>query len=207
MTIPPQKSTHIGVLPDRITFNSGVEMKPWERIGGALAAMVLTMNLVVPMGTAADTPQERMVKYILETARAFRTVYSKTIVEQADRVGVKPTENWATEAHGIMLPAQFVKAAGAEIRDFDLGLIGLTPVYTSNLPKTKAETEALQKMLANPEIKVLTFTDGNQVKGVAADYAIVQACVDCHNHHPGSPRRDFRQGDLMGAIVVRLNAK
>jgi hypothetical protein len=106
-----------------------------------------------------------------------------------------------------MLPAQFVKAAGAEIKNFDLGLIGLTPIYKSNLPKTKAEADALQKMMANSEIKVLTFMDGNQVKGVAADYAIVQACADCHNHHPGSPKKDFRQGDLMGAIVVRLNSR
>ncbi|MEW6543544.1 MAG: DUF3365 domain-containing protein [Nitrospirota bacterium] len=165
------------------------------------------MSLAAPLVPGADTPQETTVKYILETAQAFRTVYSKTIVEQADKVGVKPTENWATEAHGIMLPAQFVKAAGAEIKNFDLGLIGLTPIYKSNLPKTKAEADALQKMMANPEIKVLTFMDGNQVKGVAADYAIVQACADCHNHHPGSPKKDFRQGDLMGAIVVRLNAK
>jgi hypothetical protein len=54
---------------------------------------------------------------------------------------------------------------------------------------------------------VVTFADGNQFKALAADYAIVQACTDCHNQHPGSPKKDFRQGDLMGAIVVRLNAK
>jgi hypothetical protein len=85
-----------------------------------------------------------------------------------------------------MLPAQFVKAAGAEIKGFELGLIGLTPLYKANLPKTQAEADALK---------------------LAADYAIVQACADCHNSHPSSPRKDFRQGDLMGAIVVRLNTK
>jgi hypothetical protein len=182
-------------------------MKRRVWVGGIWPVMLLAMSLAVPFVPAADTPQETTVKYILQTAQAFRTVYSKTIVEQADRVGVKPTENWATEPHGIMLPAQFVKAAGTEIKDFDLGLIGLTPIYKANLPKTKAEADALQKLMANSEIKVLTFTDGNQFKGVAADYAIVQACADCHNRHPGSPKKDFRQGDLMGAIVVRLNTR
>lgn len=106
-----------------------------------------------------------------------------------------------------MLPAQFVKAAGAEIKGFDLGLIGLTPIYKANLPKTQAEAEALKKMMANPDVKIVTFADGNQFKGLAADYAIVQACADCHTQHPTSPRKDFRQGDLMGAIVVRLDTK
>ena len=98
-----------------------------------------------------------------------------------------------------------MKAAGAELKDFELGLIGLTPIYKSNLPKTQAETDALKKMMANPDQKVLTFADGNQFKGLAADFAIVQSCADCHNAHPDSPKKDFKQGDLMGAIVVRFN--
>jgi hypothetical protein len=170
--------------------------------------LLLGVGLLCSVVRAADTPPlEMTAKFILEAAKAFRTVYSKTIVEQADRVGVKPTENWATEPHGIMLPAQFLKAAGTEIKGFELGLIGLTPIYKANLPKTQAEADALKKMMANPELKVLTFADGNQFKGLAADYAIVQACAECHNSHPSSPKKDFRQGDLMGAIVVRLNTK
>ena len=176
-------------------------------VKATLATSVLAISTITPLVLAADAPQEMAVRYLLEAAKAFRTVYSKTIVEQADKVGVKPTENWATEPHAIMLPAQFVKAAGAEIRSFELGLIGLTPIYESNLPKTQAETEALNKLLGNPDLKVVTFADGNQFKGLAADYAIVQACADCHNNHPKSPKKDFRRGDLMGAIVVRLNTK
>lgn len=181
-------------------------MKRQVGVKTAVAISVLVVSAIVPLVPAADNqPQELAARYILETATAFRTVYSKTIVEQSDRVGVKPSENWATESHGIMLPAQFVKAAGTEIRSFELGLIGLTPLYPSNLPKTQAETDALKKMIANPNLKMLTFTDGKQFKGLAADYAITQACAECHNSHPSSPKKNFRQGDLMGAIVVRLN--
>lgn len=183
-------------------------MKAQAGITAGAVTLVLGIGLLSSFVRAADTPPlDVAAKFLLEAAKAFRTVYSKTIVEQADRVGVKPSENWTTEPHGIMLPAQFVKAAGSEIKGFDLGLIGLTPIYKTNLPKTQAETDALKKMMANPELKVLTFADGNQFIGLAADYAIVQACADCHNSHPSSPRKDFRQGDLMGAIVVRLNTK
>lgn len=182
-------------------------MKRLIGVKATVAASALTISAIAPLVLAADAPQELAARYLLEAATAFRTVYSKTIVEKAEKVGVKPNENWMTEDHAIMLPAQFLKAAGSEIRSFELGLIGLTPIYQSNLPKTQAETDALKKMRDNPDLKVLTFADGNQFKGLAADYAIVQACADCHNHHPGSPKKDFRQGDLMGAIVVRLNTK
>jgi ribosomal protein L14 len=52
---------------------------------------------------------------------------------------------------------------------------------------------------------MLTFEDGNQFKGLAVDLAIANTCVACHNTHPTSPKRDFKKGDVMGAIVVRFN--
>jgi hypothetical protein len=151
---------------------------------------------------AAEPPTAR---YILATAKAFRTVYAKQIVAQAARSNVKADENWTMNDHGIMLPAQFLKAAGRELDDFELTLIGLTPIYKENLPKTKAEEDALKKLVANPSTGILTFEDGNQFKGLAADLAIADSCVGCHNSHPTSAKKDFKKGDVMGALVVRFN--
>ena len=144
-------------------------------------------------------------RYILATARAFRTVYAKQIAAQAARSNVKPDEDWTKDDHAIMLPAQFLKAAGRELEDFELTLIGLTPIYKENFPKTKAEEDALKKLMANPATGVLTFEEGNQFKGLSADIAIADSCVACHNAHPTSPKKDFKKGDVMGAIVVRFN--
>lgn len=172
------------------------------KAGGVV--LLLSVSLVVPSGFASDTPQEVVARYILATVKAFRTVYAKDIVDAAARAGVKPMENWKENKHGIMLPIQFVKAAGAEIKDFELGLIALTPIYKSNLPKTQGETDALKKITANPSQEFITFVDGNQFKGVTADLAIAQSCVDCHNNHPSSPKKDFKKGDPMGAIILKL---
>jgi hypothetical protein len=179
-------------------------MKKWISILGFLGVL-MGCSLTAPFGKTKQDDLELTAKYILATAKAFRTVYAQGILEQAKRAGVAPKEDWNKDDHAIMLPIQFVKAAGFEIRDFELGLIGLTPIYNSNLPKTQAEADALKKMIANPEEKVLTFADGAQFKGLTADFAISQSCINCHNSHPSSARKDFKQGDLMGAIVVRLN--
>ena len=37
-----------------------------------------------------------------------------------------------------------------------------------------------------------------------ADRAVSQACVDCHNQHPESPRGDFKLGEVMGGVVVTM---
>jgi len=138
-----------------------------------LRAVLLVSGPVLPSLSAAAGSEELAVKAILETVRAFRTVYSKGVIEQVRKAGVTPSEKLRAEDHAVMLTAQFVKAVGAEIKDFELGLVGIAPLYKSNRPKTQAEADVLKKLENNPDLKVLTFADGNQFKGLAADYAIV----------------------------------
>jgi len=167
-------------------------------------ALLIMLVIAVPIVRAADA-QEVAAQAVLETIKAVRTVYSKQIIEQVKKAGVKPSEKWQSDDHAVMLNAQFVKAIGAEIKGFELGLVGLQPIYKSNTPKTPAETDALKKLAANPGQPILTFADGNQVKGLAADFAVTKGCADCHNAHPDSPKKDWKQGDLMGAVIVRFN--
>jgi len=176
------------------------------RKAGTQTSAVLLIMLVIaaPIAWAADA-QETAAKAVLETIKAVRTVYSKQIIEQVKKAGVKPSEKWQSDDHAVMLNAQFVKAIGAEIKGFELGLVGLQPIYKTNTPKTPAEADALKKLAANPSQPILTFADGNQVKGLAADFAVTQGCADCHNAHPDSPKKDWKQGDLMGAVIVRFN--
>lgn len=177
-----------------------------SKIGMKLSLVALvTLVMALPFVWAADSSQELAARYVLATVKAVRTVYSKQIIEQVKKAGVKPSEKWQSDDHAVMLNAQFVKAIGAEIKGFELGLVGLQPIYKSNTPKTPAEADALKKLAANPGQPILTFADGNQIKGLAADFAVTKGCADCHNAHPDSPKKDWKQGDLMGAVVVRFN--
>lgn len=186
-------------------------MSHWGRITVGALTLCLTIGLIVSAswaGTLEEEPKEQVVHYLLATVKAFRTVYVKYVEEHVRKGGIYPKENWAQDVHAIMLPFQFVKLAAAElkgaVKDVDVGIISLTPIYASNFPQTEAEVAALKALTDNPKQTVITFADGNQFKGLAADFAIEQACADCHNRHPTSTKRDFKQGDLMGAVVVRL---
>ena len=178
-------------------------MKRWLGVPTAFGVVVVGLMMVLPLGHAADMTKDLAVKYILATAKAARTVYVKGVIQKAKKGGVKPNENWAKADHAIMLPAQFVKEMGAKVKEFELGLVGTAPLYKSNAAKTDKEKEALAE-LAKGKKKVMTFQDGGQFKGMSADFAIVQGCADCHNKHPKTTKKDWKKGDFMGAIVVRM---
>ena len=166
-------------------------------------ALVFATGIVVSSGQAADISKDTAIKYVLATAKAARTVYVKGVIGKAKKGGVKPSEKWVKEDHAIMLPAQYVKAIGAEIKDFELTLVGTNPLYKANAAKTDKEKEMLGK-LAKGKAKMVTFEDGKLTKGMSADFAIVQGCADCHNKHPKTTKTDWKKGDFMGAIIVRM---
>jgi Protein of unknown function (DUF3365) len=172
------------------------------------ASAVFVAMVALPLTGIAEVSKDLVVRQLLATVHAFRTLYVENITERLQRIGIQPKEDWMSDDHAIMLPFQFVKVAGQEIKSLvknvDVGLVSLTPLYSVNFPKTEAEVEALQKLMANPNLKVVTFTDGKEFKGISPDFAIEQSCADCHNHHPNSIKKDFKKGDMMGAIVVRL---
>ncbi len=183
-------------------------MTRWVKVSVVAMVALLLIGVAAPAKPSSDAAQENSVRYLLAAFRAFRTIYVSQVLERIQKVGIHPKEEWTADDHAVMLPFQFVKLAALEmkshIKNVDIGLVSLTPLHTSNFPKTEGEVEALRTLTANPSQQVLTFRDGSQFKGIAADFAIEQSCVDCHNHHPNAHKKDFKKGDMMGAIVVRL---
>ena len=186
---------------------SAVTMMSMSRGQAAsLVALAVAVSVAVLSWTAHATEPsfDLTARYILEIVKAFRTAYVLNVVEHAKDSGIRPNEDWRKDSHFIPLPAQFVKSAGDQVENFEIGLIGLTPLNKANLPKTEAETDALVKLMRNSETRMIGFVDGDRYKAVSADVALVQSCVDCHNHHQHATRRDFRRWDVMGGLIVRL---
>jgi hypothetical protein len=115
---------------------------------------------------AAEPSFELTARYILEVVKAFRTAYVLKVVEHARDGGIRPNEEWQNDSHFIPLPAQFVKAAADQLDNFEVGLIGLTPVNQANFPKTQAESNALLELMKNREKSIMTFVDGDQFKAL-----------------------------------------
>ena len=173
-----------------------------------LGILLLALGTVVPISQSAEITTESTLKDLLTLVRAFRTAYVKQVMDHLQRIGIEPKEHWADDDRAMMLPFQFVKRAGLQIKqdvgNLEIGLISLTPLYSSNFPRTANELEALKKLMTDPSIDMMTFSDGAEVKGLAADIAIHESCIQCHNHHENAVKSDFKLGDPMGAVIVRL---
>jgi len=154
--------------------------------------------------TSADPSYEQTARYVLDVVKAFRTAYVLHVVEHTRGAGSEPREDWERDAHFIPLPAQFVKAAAGQVTSVEIGLISLTPINPANRPRTPAETKALIQLEKDRQQSFLSFADGDHFTAVSADLALVRSCVECHNHHPQSVRKNFREWDVMGGLVVRF---
>lgn len=144
------------------------------------------------------------VRYVLDVVGAFRTAYTRQVLEHVKSAGMQAREDWEGDPHYLPLPAQFVKAAATEVSGLDIALIGMSPLSKSNAPRTAAEVDALIKLNSRRDQRIIIFPDGEYIKGIAADIAIVESCVQCHNAHPNASRRNFQRWDVMGGIIVRL---
>ncbi|GLQ33417.1 Tll0287-like domain-containing protein [Litoribrevibacter albus] len=146
--------------------------------------------------------------------KADRTNYTKYIIKRLGPNGVgaiKPDEHWQDIENGALLPAQMFRAgaeAVAEMTDkFTYSLQSNWPINSQNAPKTAVEKEGLDFIAANPGENFYgeeTLGDTTYFTAVYPDVAVSEACTSCHNKHKDSPKTDFKIGEVMGGVVIRV---
>ncbi len=173
---------------------------------------VITLRIIDQLGESSPrVAPEKAAEYIHAVIEANRTNYTENVVNKMhDQHVVEAVEHWREET-GIPLPAQFLMESGRLTSQKNLQityrLASLTPLYVWNAPSTDFERKGLQTVALNPERPVTGFLKTNKGKWFQAIYpdrAISASCVNCHNTHPNSPRRDFKLNDVMGAIIITI---
>ena len=146
-----------------------------------------------------------------------RSVYTKTIVNRLvkkEKV-IKASEHFEDDK-ALALPAQMFRF-GSELAmkraeklddvDFSYTLQSLWPINKQNAPKTEAEKAGLKYVAENKGKNYYTTETLGGKKyftAVYADTGVAPVCVSCHNKHPDTPKKDFKLGDVMGGVVIRI---
>jgi hypothetical protein len=193
-----------------------------HRINFSLCATALTI-LISGLGwgpiilsakertTSPGIPPEKAAAYIYAVIKADRTLYTTKIVNRLQAKGVTTvSEHWELE-NTLMLPAQFLQHSGKLVAESGSGvrfrLIGLWPIYRRNAPASDLERNALESLRKNPDLPVTGIVNSGQkqyFQAIYPDLAVSQVCVDCHNGHLLSPKRDFKLNDVMGGIAITI---
>jgi hypothetical protein len=193
------------------------------RTAGPLGCRLRTVLFVSAVATgllpgampAAEPPADKAHK--LTTVSLRKMANSLHAVIAADRQAYieSVVEPWATNevrrpagppAHARMLQqaAQHIQQRGAE---FSYTLRSLWPIQAGNGPQTETEQQGLETVAKQPTQPFYTEEElggRSYFTAIYADLATRSSCVSCHNQHPRSPKKDFKVGEVMGAIVVRV---
>ncbi len=159
-------------------------------------------------------PPENVADFVHAVIGSDRRVYSRDVV---DRLGqkniVRATENWM-DNDTLPLPAQFLTNASKLTDKYNLGLgfrlISLWPINKKNRVRNKFEQMGLESVSIHPIRPYISQVKVGKVlyfKAVYPDLAVEPTCVNCHNKHPQSAKKDFKLRDVMGGVVVSFPLK
>jgi hypothetical protein len=158
----------------------------------------------------AVTPQ-KMADALYAVMAADRAVYTREVVERlSDKESVVRASEHYKDDRALPLPAQMFRMGAETARksqsDFTYALLSPWPINRQNAPRTEVEKVGLDRVVKSGERFAAKETLGGNryFTAIYPDRAISEACVRCHNAHEDSPRHDFKAGDTMGAVVIRI---
>lgn len=161
---------------------------------------------------AAGIPHQKVADALHVVMESDRTVYTRNVVNrlQNEEKVIKASEHFKDDK-ALPLPAQMFRFGAEMVQEkgafFSYSLQSLWPINKQNAPRTDAEKTGLQYIVDNPGKNYYTeeTLGGKQYfTAVYADVAVAPACITCHNEHKDTPRSDFKIGDVMGGVVIRI---
>ena len=162
-------------------------------------------------GAGGISPQ-KMADAIYAVVAADRAVYTREVVNRLvdDEKVIGATERYRDDKT-LPLPAMMLRLGAEHAKksdsSFSYALLSLWAINKQNVAKTEAEKEGLKFVVDNAGknfYKEETLGSKKYFTAVYADKAVVEACAKCHNEHKDSPKKDYKVGDTMGALVIRI---
>jgi PAS domain S-box-containing protein len=183
-----------------------------------LGAILLAMGVWMVVYTYQSS--ERVVQqYATESAAAhaasitqFRNFYTQELVPRAVQGGMEITHDYKLRNNALPLPATLTIDLGHYLSKVDGGT--QVRLYSDQpFPWRLAERQldafqqqALRHLQARPDEPFVReeIHNGVRVLRFAQADRMLPKCVACHNSYPGSPRTDWKVGDVRGALEVIL---
>jgi len=172
-------------------------------------------GLCYATAATAQVTYKEMADALHAVMESDRTVYTRLVVNrlQNEEKVIKASEHFKDDK-ALPLPAQMFRFGSEGVAEKKVGwsysLQSLWPINKQNAPKTAAEKEGLEAVAKDPAkafYKEETLGKVKYFTAIYADRAISPACVSCHNEHKDTPKTDFKIGQTMGGVVIRLPMK
>ena len=192
-------------------------------LGTLLLAVTAVVTPVTYVGLSSGAEEageqncvepELVADYVHTVIEADRTLYTKLVVQRMQDHGrVIASQHWKRRGQ-LPLPAQMLLLSGMEAQGKGIGLkyrlASLWPIEEENGPATDFERAGLEVVAHDPSevySGIIKRGDLRYFKAIYADRAVSDACVQCHNGHLLSPKRNYKLDDVMGGVIVQFPLK
>lgn len=148
---------------------------------------------------------------MVDQYRDLRTYYTLNVVGKVIAASdIKASSDYKDNSKLIPLPATMIHELSAMTRKngSHLNLYSKFPFPNrKNRRLDEFQNSAWDYLILNPDAKysqVLTENGLPVVKVAMADKMSGEACVNCHNSHVDSPKKDWKLGDVRGVLEVTV---
>ena len=190
----------------------GKKLKPLL-VATAVAGLMGPFAPMMATPAAAKTFEPQTVADMLHLVLSSdRTIYTKQVVKRlVNKHKVIKASEFFEDEKALPLPAQMFRFGAEAVADktdtFSYSLLSLWPINKQNAAKTDVESAGLKFVAENKGKNYYgeeTLGGKKYFTAVYADTAVATPCVGCHNNHKDTPKKDFKLGDVMGGVVIRI---
>jgi methyl-accepting chemotaxis protein len=158
---------------------------------------------------AAVAAQVENAKQTIQQYKSLRGYYTEKVVAKAKARGMKIDFVHEGKADTIPLPATMIhelsQRFGQDGKGISLQLYSDFPFPNrADRVLDPWQKGAIESLRRDPESVVVRQEGGAtpRVRVAIADRMVDLACIQCHNTHPLSPKKDWRLGDMRGVLEV-----
>lgn len=149
------------------------------------------------------------VRNFSKSVAQFRNFYASTIIPAVRMHNIPITHDYLKIPGAVPLPATFAIDFGDKISqnsDYRVRLYSDMPFSwrENGGVHDDFEKEAMNYLRNNPTSFVSRYEvlDGKEVLRYAVADVMQASCVACHNTYPGTPKNDWKEGDVRGVLEV-----
>lgn len=188
--------------------------------GGMLTLFIvfITSVSIVLYFLVVRYQEAERIKYLLHTAQEsseslshFREFYSKAVVSRVAGSDIVVSHDYQSREHAIPLPAtmsiDFGKFLEQKEQTTSFRMLSDFPFpWRSERKIDEFERKALDFLKRNPGETFYEFEirEGQRWLRYATPVKMAASCVECHNSHPDSTFRAWKEGDVRGIQEVLL---
>jgi serine/threonine protein kinase len=192
----------------------------WCRDNPVAAGLLLAVSLSSAIGILGlSRLSEQLVRSsALEGAAqeseildAVNKLYSDDVVERAKVKGVPATHDYVTREGAIPLPATLTIQLGRRLSERNESGVQVR-LYSDHPfksrkdggPKDDFERDALSQARERPERAYYRFEEfqGHTALRYATPQRMEKTCVQCHNTHDDSTKKDWKEGEVVGVLEI-----